>query len=55
MKTAIKTKLVDRFFFEKIFSSLIDQCTIKSPNFASIKNFYTETNVANYAGVEEQR
>ena len=36
-KTAIKTKFVDRFF-KKSFSTLVDQCTIKSPNFVSIEN-----------------
>ena len=39
-KTAIKTKFVDRFF-ENVFSTLIDHCTVKSPNFVSIENFYS--------------
>ena len=36
-KTAIKTKFVDKFF-ENFFSTLIDQCTIKSPSFEAIEN-----------------
>ena len=32
MKTAIKTKFVDKSFYN-FFSILIDQCTIKSPSF----------------------
>ena len=35
IETAIKTKFVNRFF-KKSFSTLVDQCTIKSPNFVSI-------------------
>ena len=35
-ETAIKTKFVDRFFWN-FFSTLIDQCTVKSPNFVSIE------------------
>ena len=39
-ETAIKTKFVDRFFLN-FFCTLIDQCTIKSPNFLSIENFWS--------------
>ena len=37
-KTAIKTKFVDKSFYN-FFSTLIDQCTIKSPSFELIENF----------------
>ena len=37
-KTAIKTKLVDRFF-KNFFITLTDHYTINSPNFVSIENF----------------
>ena len=37
-KTAIKTKFVDISFYN-FFSTLIDQCTIKSPSFELIENF----------------
>ena len=40
MKTVIETKFVDRFF-ENVFSTLIDHCTVKSPNFVPIENFYS--------------
>ena len=37
-KTAIKTKFVYRIFLN-FFNTLIDQCTIKSPNFVFIEDF----------------
>ena len=43
-KTAINPKFVDRFSL-KNFSTAIDQCNIKSPNFVSTENFYSCQNV----------
>ena len=37
-ETAIRTKFADRFF-KNFFSTIINQCTINSPDFVSIENF----------------
>ena len=43
-KTAINPKFIDGFSLENL-SAAIDQCTTKSPNFVSIENFLSCTNI----------
>ena len=43
-KTAINPKFIDGFSLQNL-SAAIDQCTTKSPNFVSIENFLSCTNI----------